>query len=924
MTSERWRQIKAVFQAALELPPLDRDAFFKKNCSGDPDLRREVESLISSSEQAGSFLEPPAPEMAPGEAVSEPSDARVGRHIGSWAVRAKIAEGGMGVVYRAEDTKLGRQVALKFLREDLARDRQALDRFQREARAASALNHPHILTIYEIEEFDGRPFLVTELLEGQTLKQRLGAGPLDVDGALELGLQIADALDAAHSKGIIHRDIKPANVFVTSRGDAKILDFGLAKLVPALAKGSDEAPGDANAAVTAATADPFLSVPGFAMGTASYMSPEQAQGMKLDARTDLFSFGALMYEAVCGRPAFSGESVNAILAAVLGSTPAPARSLNPAVPQPLDRIIAKALEKDPGLRYQSASELKSDLERLRQERLSARLAATGGGAKLRRGIFLVNQLALAGVGILALLLIVALALNLGGLRERLQGGPAFPRIESLAVLPLENLSHDPDQEYFADGMTDALITDLAQIRSLRVISRTSVMQYKRARKPLPEIARQLHVDAVIEGTVLRAGGTVRINAQLIYAPSDRHLWAKSFDGNIREVLSLQATVARAIADQIRAQVSPDEHARLAVERTVDPQAYDLYLKGRYGLSLRTKAGMEEALVYFHAATEKDPIYAQAFSGLADTYSLLASFGFMTRDEALPKARAAALKAVELDPNSADSQTSLADITDDPVQAEQRFKRALQLNPGYAQAHHWYGRFLADLRRYDEASREIERALELDPLSVRIQDNLGEIYLDVGDYGEALKQYTAALSKDPGFPMTHFDLGVAFYYQRRYDQALLEFRKAVELEPDSPDFHWRLAVLYEFLGKYNTAIPEFEKSEVLEGAPPVQARTRSAELRRALAVSGSRGYWEKWVEIRLSLRKKSPRLRAYYAYNLAYDYAQLGRKTAALKWVERCVQEKACAAGKLLGDPGLDSLRPDPRFQALVQQFPRSK
>jgi TolB-like protein/DNA-binding winged helix-turn-helix (wHTH) protein/Flp pilus assembly protein TadD len=519
--------------------------------------------------------------------------------------------------------------------------------------------------------------------------------------------------------------------------------------------------------------------------------------------------------------------------------------------------------------------------------------------------------AAAAVAVLTSLLI---GVNIRGWRDRLLAKPRTAPIQSIAVLPLENLTGDPSQDYFADGMTDALITDLAQIQALRVISRTSVVGYKGTRKTLPQIARELGVDAVVEGTVARSGDRVRIDAQLIQAETDEHLWANSYEGSLGQILALQNAVAEAISKQVRAKLTPRESERLASRPTVTPEAYELYLRGNYFLETRTREGMEKALHYYQQATEKDPSSALALSGLADTYSLLHGFGFLPENEAIPKGRAAAEKAVSLDGSSAEALTALAAFTDDPAEEERLFRRAIEINPGYALTHHWYARFLSENNRYDEALAEIRRARSLDPLSVRIVVNEGEILFLAAQRDKALEQFNLALDMDPNFPVTHWALGRSLFYARQYDSALSHLRKATELNTNEPGFHrWR-AVVYEFLGRYQEAIPEFGRTDLLNGMDPVEASARAAALRKALATSGERGYWRKWIALRMKDRKKSPHV---YAYNIAYDYAHLGDNAKAVAWLETCLSEKSCAPIDVRTDPGLDGLRSDPRFQSAL-------
>jgi TolB-like protein/Tfp pilus assembly protein PilF len=672
------------------------------------------------------------------------------------------------------------------------------------------------------------------------------------DTLLDLAIQLADALDAAHSKGIVHRDIKPADIFLIPRGEtaqAKILDFGLATLSPHHSLVADVV--GASAKPTMDVAAEQLVSPGTALGTMAYMSPEQALGKELDARTDLFSLGVVLYEMATGRRAFPGDTPAAVFDGILHHAPTSPTRLNPELPVKLEEIILKAIQKDRNRRYASASELRADLRRLKLGIDSARALPRSAAAPSRLGSKS-TWAAWAGAAT-GILLLILLGFRLGWLRNPLT--KPNPRIESVAVLPLQNLSGDPQQEYYADGMTEELISDLAKISSLRVISQTSVMGYKGTKKPLRQIARELNVDAIVEGSVLRTGAKVRVTAQLIQGAADQHLWADSYERDVTDVLALQSDVARAIAQSVHSALSPQAQAQRASRRPVNPEAFDAYLRGRYFWNKRTQDGLEQAISYFDQAIQKDPGYAAAYAGLADTYLLLGELDFRPRPATFPLARAAAEKALALDSGLAEAYASLGaldHVEHHYAESEREFRRALELNPGYATAHQWYAELLVDpssaperpQRRLDEAVAEIKRAQELDPLSLIINTQVGYVLSFAGRNDEAIEQLRKAVDLDPNFYITRCDLAVAYLQKGMYPEAITEFQKCSELRKPAPERDLTLlATVYALSGQKEEARRILKKQE--QSSKP--SDVPNFELALAYYASGEKETGLRWVK-----------------------------------------------------------------------------
>ncbi len=788
----------------------------------------------------------------------------LGRTLSHYRILERIGAGGMGVVFRARDERLERDVALKILPAGLLSDEPSRKRFRKEALALSRLNHPNIATVHDFDTQDGIDFLVMEYVAGETLEEKLQRGPLPEADVARLGRELAQGLAAAHAAHIIHRDLKPGNVRLTPEGRLKILDFGLAKLV--------ERPGATS--ISAATETASAAQSGAGPGTLPYMAPEQLRGKTADERSDLWGAGLVLYELSTAKRAFPETGNTRLIASILQEAPPAPRSIIPKVSPGLESIILKCLEKDPDSRYRSAAELERDLGRL----------ATGQAVALPRRRHRSAALVGAAAAATVVLAAAALAINVAGIRDLLLG--AAPRIRSLAVLPLANFEGS-EGEYFADGMTEQLIATLAQIGSLKVISRTSTMAYKNTKESLPAIARALHADAIIEGSVSRSGDRVRVTAQLIRGATDEHLWAKTYERDLRDVLALQGDVARAIAGEIRVALTPRERERLTKTRQVDPEAYKAYLKGLYAWNKRTTEWIQKAIDYFNQAIAIDPSYALPYAGLANCYTILPAYDPLRARDAYPMGKAAALRALELDSTLAEPHTVLAGIKNeyewDQVGADAEYRRAIELNPNYASAHQWYADFLNCMGRQQEAIAEVKRAQDLDPLSLIINTEVGSI------------------------------LGLA----RHYDEAIESLRKTIDMDPSFPRAHRTLAVVYLYQGRCIEATYEFEKEDSLLGRRNAAEREQwYGPLRSGFKAAGAKGYYRQLLKQRWEWAKTKP----LSALGLALPHAMLGEADSAFYWLARAREERDPYVLRIKVEPWWDSLLSDPRYPAFLRSI----
>jgi eukaryotic-like serine/threonine-protein kinase len=858
MNPDRLKKIDDVFHRALEIAPPRRAAFLIDECGDDAALQCEVESLLWADEHAGEFIENAAAAVA-SELIANDRELS-GQSVAGYKILSRLGSGGMGDVYLAEDARLGRKVALKLLPLSFAGNEERVRRFRTEARAASALNHPNILTVYETGRWRGREFIATEFVEGTTLATHLANGSVSLAAAMDIALQIASALSAAHRAGIVHRDIKPHNVMLRSDGLVKVLDFGIAKYTDATAA------GDSISNQTEA---------GVVLGTTAYMSPEQARGLAVDARTDIWSLGVIVYEMVAAQVPFPGATSSDRIAAILEREPDSLSKRRPGIPEALEQIVGRALAKNPDQRYDEAADVAEDLLKVR--------AVIGGAAPFRFALpaparARVRRYRRPAIGLAALLLTIAGAV--GWLAYVNSIAPAAA-IDSLAVLPLANTNGSSDTEYLSDGLTEALINSLSQLPDLKVMSRSSVFRYKGQEPAVRAVARTLGVRAVLTGRVAQRGDELSISVELVDARDGTHVWGEQYQRRLTDLMALQNEITRDVSRKLRSRLAGADERRLARAPIADPEAYRLYLKGRYHVFKNTHAEVQAGISCFRQAIAIDPSYALAYVGLADAYRVLALAGESPATEELPKAKAAAQRAIDIDETLAEAHAILGSVIfwydwkwND---AEIQLKRALELDAKSVDAHEAYAHVLSYTGRHAEALAEIRRARELDPLNVRVSALEGAVLINAG----------------------------------QADEALVRLIKTLELEPDYWFARQYAASAYIEKGMFAEAIAESRQARERSGVStrPV------AFLGYALARSGKRDQARVELERLLTLstaRYVSP-------YNVAMIYHGLGAREETLAWLERGYQQREPRMVFLKVEPKWASLRGDSRFQALLQR-----
>jgi eukaryotic-like serine/threonine-protein kinase len=829
MTDPHLKNVEEIFYAALECEPGQINRFLKERCAGNEDLRREVEALLALHRQAGSFIETPIADVAAGLLKQDETDLLIGQTIGHYKISERISAGGMGEVYLATDTIVGRKAALKFLHARFTGDAMRLKRFQQEARVVAGLNHPNILTIYQVGEDAAVQYIASELIEGETLRQRLARGRIPLNEAVDIAIQVAGALAAAHSAGIVHRDVKPENIMLRPDGYVKVLDFGIAKLA------EQEVP------VTMPQEEALLLVEtnlGSVLGTVRYMSPEQARGAPVDKRGDIWSLGIVLYEMALGHTPFAGDTPREVMTAILKAEPRPLRSYSAQIPGELEPIVSKALQKDPGQRYQNASEMLGELKALRRRLEFAAEVAKSAPEK------------------------------------------------SIAVLPFENLSADKANAYFADGIQEEILTRLSRIGDLKVISRTSTQRFRDTTEPVREIAKQLGVATILEGSVSKAGETVRVHVQLIDAESDMHVWAEHYDRELVDIFAVETDIAENIANALKAKLTRAERRAITSRPTKNLEAYQLCLKARHQWKNFYAPGYEKVREYFEQAVALDPSYAVAQTGLSDYYAFGAANGLLPPKECWPRAEEGLRKSLALDDTLADSYHLLAAVElhykrNWPA-AERAFLHAAELDPNLADIPHHYALCLALFGRNDEALAQMDRAALLDPF----------------------------------FPGLSLHRGLISFFLRDYDRAIKHYTETLEMYPDYAVAHEYFGDAYEKKGMLHETITQWSAALTLRGKPE-----HARMLEEVFNASGFQAAVRTLAERQL---QDLDRKRAQGNYVAAADYVftnvRRGSIDGAFEWLPKMVEERNWFALQLRVNPILDPLRGDPRFEALVQKI----
>jgi eukaryotic-like serine/threonine-protein kinase len=904
MTPERWQRAKEIFQVAVDRAPDERSAFLASACDGDEALRKEVESLIASHEKSGEFIDSPAYEAAT-ELFKADQDLKPGQGVGHYEILSTLGRGGMGEVYLARDSKLGRKLALKFLPYEFTKDAERLRRFEQEARAASALNHPNILTIHEIGAENGHHFIATEFIDGESLREHIRDKRLELHEALEIAIQVASALSAAHAARIVHRDIKPENIMVRKDGIVKVLDFGLAKLAEPKQKAKPD--------MEAPTEVLHLTAPGVVMGTASHMSPEQARGLEVDERTDIWSLGVVLYEMVTARLPFAGGTTSDVIAHILQREPLSVLLYGSEMPAEVERIVEKALTKRREERYQSAKELGLDLKRLKQRlEIDAELSrsmrpeeearpaamssqavstssnqtnvvapiATAGGEihPTSSAQYIVEGIKRhkrgAALGLATFVVAIAALASLAYfffVRSK-------PSINSVAVMPFVNVSKDPNTEYLSDGISESLTNDLSQLPQLKVIASSSTDRYKGKEFDPEEVAKALGVGAIVTGRVIQRGDELQISVALVNALDKTLMWGAQYNRRATDLQAVQSEIARTVSEKLRLRLTGAQEQQLATQATQNPQAYQLFLNGVFYYRKGNIEDHRKALDYYNQAVALDPKFAGAYAGMAYSYFHLMASG-ANPAELQPKARAAAQKAVELDDSLAEAHSALGFLKRDEWDwpgAESEYKRAFELNPNLATAHNSYAIYLSQMGRTAEALAENKRGQELDPLRIAAKYNEARI----------------------------------LYYARRYDEAIQAFQNVIKMQPDFAGAHGGLGAAYAAKGQYAEAIAAFQKRISLDGETPLML----CALGNAYAKSGKRD------EALTILNKLKTTKEHVSPYDLAILYVGLDDKEAALESLDRAYQTHHFRMQYLKVDSALDALRSEARFQDLMRRL----